>query len=39
MRVHPSKENGVNEGMKMRLIKVHLWTTEFSWWKQIINSY
>lgn len=33
-RVLPSRENGVNEDMKVRLNKEFLWATEFPWWKQ-----
>lgn len=38
MRVLPGRENGVNRGMKVRLIKVCLWATEFACWKQRVMT-
>lgn len=26
----------MNKGMKVRLLKVCLWATEFAWWNQIV---
>lgn len=37
MRVLSGRENGVNRGMKVRLIKVCLWATEFAWQKQRVR--